>query len=101
MLAQQHAQNQLAQQAAVNQQAVIAQSAAIQRHQQVKLQAAQLAVTAHQTQPQIAAQPALPPPTMPAGWHPDPTARHRHRYWDGTRWTNQVADNGIPGTDPV
>jgi hypothetical protein len=26
------------------------------------------------------------------GWHPDPGGRHEHRYWDGSRWTDDVAD---------
>ena len=37
---------------------------------------------------------------MPAGWYPDPSGRHEHRYWDGTRWTEHVASHGRPGTDP-
>lgn len=36
--------------------------------------------------------------TVPPGWHPDPTGRHAVRYWDGTRWTDQVSD---VSTDPV
>ena len=36
-----------------------------------------------------------------AGWHPDPTGRHQHRYFDGTQWTHHVADNGRGSTDPV
>ena len=39
--------------------------------------------------------------TTPAAWHPDPTGRHQHRYWNGTGWTDHVSDNGITGTDPV
>lgn len=35
------------------------------------------------------------------GWHPDPTGRHAHRYWDGSRWTDDVADAGITATDPL
>jgi hypothetical protein len=35
-----------------------------------------------------------------AGWQPDPTGRHSHRYWDGTRWTDHVADAGVPALDP-
>lgn len=35
------------------------------------------------------------------GWHPDPTGRHQHRYWDGSRWTDDVADAGVASTDPV
>jgi hypothetical protein len=33
------------------------------------------------------------------GWHPDPTGRHQHRWWDGARWTDAVADAGVTGTD--
>src|SRR6476469_3560416 len=39
--------------------------------------------------------------SSPAGWHPDPRGRHEHRYWDGTQWTDHVADAGVMGTDPV
>lgn len=38
--------------------------------------------------------------STPAGWQPDPTGRHGHRYWDGTAWTDNVADAGVSGTDP-
>ncbi len=37
----------------------------------------------------------------PPAWHPDPTGRHEHRYWDGANWTDHVSDRGIQGTDPV
>src|SRR3954453_5160549 len=37
----------------------------------------------------------------PAGWHPDPRGRHEHRYWDGSQWTDHVADGGVLATDPV
>lgn len=37
----------------------------------------------------------------PAGWHPDPMGRHEHRYWDGTQWTDNVADQGQMSMDPV
>jgi len=36
----------------------------------------------------------------PAGWQPDPTGRHEHRYWDGNAWTDHVADGGVSSTDP-
>jgi hypothetical protein len=36
----------------------------------------------------------------PASWLTDPTGRHDHRYWDGTRWTDHVADAGVAATDP-
>ena len=35
----------------------------------------------------------------PASWLTDPTGRHDHRYWDGTRWTDHVADAGVAATD--
>ena len=34
------------------------------------------------------------------GWQADPTGKHDHRYWDGTQWTDNVADAGVAGTDP-
>lgn len=34
------------------------------------------------------------------GWQPDPSGAHEHRYWDGTQWTDNVADAGVAGTDP-
>ena len=37
--------------------------------------------------------------TSPAGWHSDPHSRHQYRYWDGTRWTEHVADGGQSGID--
>ncbi len=37
----------------------------------------------------------------PAGWYPDPRGRHEYRYWDGTVWTDHVADQGQASTDPV
>lgn len=37
--------------------------------------------------------------TTPAGWHADPTGRHEHRYWDGSGWTDHVADAGVAATD--
>jgi hypothetical protein len=41
----------------------------------------------------------LPGASPPAAWHPDPTGRHQHRYWDGTRWTDWVADGGVTARD--
>ena len=37
----------------------------------------------------------------PADWYPDPAGRHQHRYWDGTTWTDQVADHGRQSNDPI
>jgi Protein of unknown function (DUF2510)/Restriction endonuclease len=35
-----------------------------------------------------------------AGWYHDPVRRGDHRYFDGTRWTDQIATLGIQNTDP-
>jgi hypothetical protein len=52
--------------------------------------------------------PAPPPPAAaPAagpgapGWAADPYGRHQWRYWDGNRWTEQVADGSTQSTDPA
>lgn len=37
----------------------------------------------------------------PADWYDDPEGRHQKRYWDGTRWTENCADDGVPVIDPV
>jgi hypothetical protein len=34
------------------------------------------------------------------GWQADPTGKHDHRYWDGSAWTEHVADAGVAGVDP-
>ena len=34
------------------------------------------------------------------GWHPDPAQRHQFRFWDGQRWTDAVADNGMVSQEP-
>jgi hypothetical protein len=54
------------------------------------------------------APPAPPPPVAaPAaapgapGWAADPYGRHQWRYWDGNRWTDQVADGSTQSTDPA
>lgn len=31
------------------------------------------------------------PPSVPAGWYPDPNNAQLQRYWDGTRWTDTTA----------
>lgn len=35
------------------------------------------------------------------GWFPDPLGRHQYRYFSGDRWTEQVADNGVLGVEPL
>jgi hypothetical protein len=44
---------------------------------------------------------ASPTPTVPPGWKADPTGRHQFRYWAGTQWTENVADNGEQSRDAV
>src|SRR5262249_36457513 len=34
------------------------------------------------------------------GWYPDPAARHQFRYWDGSNWSEHVANNGVTSSDP-
>lgn len=41
------------------------------------------------------------PVVTPAGWHPDPTGRHDHRWWDGSAWTADAADAGVTVHDPL
>jgi len=36
-----------------------------------------------------------------AGWHPDPAGRHELRYWDGSKWTDDVSDKGVTTKDPA
>jgi hypothetical protein len=40
-------------------------------------------------------------PTPPPMWAADPSGRHQFRYWDGTAWTESVADNGAESKDPL
>jgi hypothetical protein len=39
-------------------------------------------------------------PAWPASWHPDPLKRHELRYWNGSTWTEHVADGEVLTTDP-
>ncbi len=39
--------------------------------------------------------------TAPAGWYPDPRSRADHRFWDGVRWTDHVARQGVLTDDPI
>ena len=34
-------------------------------------------------------------------WESDPTTRHEYRWWDGDKWTEHVADNGVQSLDPL
>jgi hypothetical protein len=44
--------------------------------------------------------PPNPEPNVPAGWYVDPFGRFSHRYFDGARWTDQVARDGVTAVDP-
>jgi hypothetical protein len=37
----------------------------------------------------------------PAGWFEDPSGAHASRYWDGSTWTEHVADGGVVTTAPL
>jgi hypothetical protein len=39
--------------------------------------------------------------TAPAGWFPDPGGGHTWRYWDGTQWTDAVADQSVTTVESV
>lgn len=45
--------------------------------------------------------PPSPPNARPPSWGPDPTARHELRYWDGSRWTEHVSDQGVQAVDRI
>ncbi len=59
--------------------------------------------TALPTAPRVST--PLPPPPPPtsrdAGWRPDPRRDHDLRYWDGTDWTEHVANDGLQDIDPL
>lgn len=44
--------------------------------------------------------PVAPGSTTPR-WSADPTGRHQLRWWDGTTWTDQVADDQQQSVDPL
>lgn len=43
--------------------------------------------------------PTTAPP--PASWQADPMGRHELRYWNGSKWTDHVSDDGQQSQDPV
>jgi hypothetical protein len=44
--------------------------------------------------------PAQTTPAVPADWYPDPSRRYEYRYWDGTKWTDNVSRAGVTYKDP-
>jgi hypothetical protein len=64
-------------------------------YQQQPAPAAAAASPATQQQPAATQQASPPPPDspgQPADWYPDPQGIKRLRYWDGSQWTEHVAD---------
>lgn len=59
------------------------------------------AAAAAPAEPTPPPQPAPVAPTPPPHWAADPYGRHQHRWWDGSRWSDAVADNGVQATDPL
>ena len=39
-------------------------------------------------------------PSVPADWYPDPARRYEFRYWDGSKWTDNVSRAGVTYKDP-
>ena len=58
-------------------------------------------VPAAEPAPQSAAPTPAAQPLPAADWYADPMGRHQYRYWNGTAWTDDVADNGVAATDPL
>lgn len=65
----------------------------IEEHHRLRRGAASVAAITPQT--------IAPTSSSPPAWLPDPTARHQYRWWDGTKWTATVADNGQESTDSL
>ena len=40
-------------------------------------------------------------PSVPADWYKDPAGRYDFRYWDGSKWTENVSRAGARFTDPA
>lgn len=45
-------------------------------------------------------QPAAGDLVAPAKWYPDPSGRYEYRYWDGSKWTDNVSRAGVTYKDP-
>lgn len=42
-----------------------------------------------------------PVSSVPPAWYEDPTGRHQWRWWNGLRWSEHVADDGVAAEDPM
>jgi len=51
--------------------------------------------------PAAATPPDKPPPPPKGMWASDPSGGHQYRWWNGTAWTDYVADNGQESQDPL
>jgi len=43
---------------------------------------------------------AVTTPSVPADWYKDPSGRFEYRYWDGSKWTDDVSRAGVAHKDP-
>lgn len=53
--------------------------------------------------PVAASQSAIPQsvaPSVPPDWYKDPAGRYEYRYWDGSKWTDNVSRAGVTYQDP-
>ncbi|MGO9559983.1 MAG: DUF2510 domain-containing protein [Acidimicrobiales bacterium] len=46
-------------------------------------------------------QPPQVAPALAASWVQDPTGRHELRYFDGSKWTEHVSNQGQTSIDPI
>ena len=56
-------------------------------------------VTPQAHEPAQAGEPVLARDLPLFGWYPDPSGRHRERYWDGRVWTEHVRDGEVTTVD--
>lgn len=55
----------------------------------------------HLAQPPQATSQLAPPACALTAWLPDPTGRHQFRYFDGSAWTEHVANSGVISVDQL
>ena len=57
--------------------------------------------SAETTIPTPTTAPTTTVPSVPADWYKDPAGRYDFRYWDGSKWTENVSRAGARFTDPA
>ena len=57
--------------------------------------------SAETTIPTPTTTPTTTVPSVPADWYKDPAGRYDFRYWDGSKWTENVSRAGASFTDPA